>query len=605
MNFKTTAILFVVLLIVGSLALYEFKSSTGDDQGPAKVQAHKLIDMDQATVKKLEIDASDGSKLALEKQTPDANGIARWRLTAPVSAPADTTEVASLISGILAAQSTAQVDASGDKAASFGLDKPQYKVELVDDSGKTVDLSIGSAQGIGSGVYVQLTGGANAAVSSTASADVVDTSILDAVGKQAKDLRDKKLVDVASSADIRKITLARPDGAVTLEKTDGNWKITAPVQTAADTDAASDIASKLSTLRAEDFVNDDSAGAAMAGAGSTPAGSADATDFGTPQLTVSFTAAAPAATPAGQTSASQAKSAQTSPPQTIVFGRYQDILKKNVLARVNGSTDTAVVLADTFDGLNKRVYDLRDKKVLTIDPTSATAISIAALNPGGSAAFPKIVQLTRRSEVVGPLMNAPAFTGPTTMPTTAPISAAISAATEPATSAIAGAVSAATQPATAPSAATALASAVTPATAPAPTTAPATPPTRWLVATGSGVAADADDSAVTTLLNELNPLKATKYLDPAATTNPSTATKYSLQITTAGPGGSPISRYDLDIVDPGGSDSPRAVYNGVAFEAPRSLVTALAADFKKKPGAVAAPATPPASSSHDPFQPTR
>jgi len=149
----------------------------------------------------------------------------------------------------------------------------------------------------------------------------------------------------------------------------------------------------------------------------------------------------------------------------------------------------------------------------------------------------------------------------------------------------------ATQASTAPAATRSTTQAST-----APTTAPTTlastqpatqPSTKWELVEGDA-RKPADDSKVDQLLTQLHPLRVEKYLENPPTTQPTAS--YVISITTEGPGGSPVDKYEIRVVDPGNGQPLRGDYNGLAFEAARTLVDRFSGDFNKRAGASASPA---------------
>jgi hypothetical protein len=115
-----------------------------------------------------------------------------------------------------------------------------------------------------------------------------------------------------------------------------------------------------------------------------------------------------------------------------------------------------------------------------------------------------------------------------------------------------------------------------------PAVAATEPATKWEIVEGDA-RHFADDSKIDALLSQLHPLRVEKYLENPPATQP-TAT-YTLSITTAGPGGTPVNQYTLRLIDPGNSQSLRGDYNGLGFEANRTLLDHLSGDFTKRAGA--------------------
>jgi hypothetical protein len=115
MNFKTTVILFIVLVVVGG---YVFFTSDRDTK-PKKSEEHKLVDVAAADVSKVTITDAAGKRTVLEKAGRD------WRLTEPLNAPAETRDVTDLIDALIAMKSNNQLDPKEAAASKIGLEKPQ------------------------------------------------------------------------------------------------------------------------------------------------------------------------------------------------------------------------------------------------------------------------------------------------------------------------------------------------------------------------------------------------------------------------------------------------------------------------------------------------
>ena len=78
--------------------------------------------------------------------------------------------------------------------------------------------------------------------------------LADALEKPVKDWRSAKLFDVGSTQ-ISQIRVATTQGSYTLEKQEGNWKVSEPTSMPADPTVVSDLAMAITSLRAEDFIN--------------------------------------------------------------------------------------------------------------------------------------------------------------------------------------------------------------------------------------------------------------------------------------------------------------------------------------------------------------
>src|SRR5438876_1100385 len=168
-----------------------------------------------------------------------------------------------------------------------------------------------------------------------------------------------------------------------------------------------------------------------------------------------------------------------------------------------------------MDSFNKKPLDLRDRRVLDIEPAQVSKLTILTDTPSTTPPTTKpaskselVLERKKQSLALGPempLMPLPT-TKPTTRPTTGP-SATQATATQPTTQV------AATQP--------------------------ALPPSNWTL-NGKG---DGDDSRVDALLEKLHPLRVDKYIArPMPTTQPTP--KYVVHLSTVAAGGAKSGEYE-------------------------------------------------------------
>ena len=461
----------------------------------------------------------------------------KWRMTEPVNAPAESFEVDSLVRAVTELESRGKVTGSTANAEATGLAKPSYVVELSTTAGKSYTLNVGTKAAVGDIVYVSR--------KDQGGTLVVSGDLVEKLEKPAVDYRDKKLVDV-STGDVRQIALAKSDGSKLIVSRTGNgadWKITEPRAMPAEKSEVDDILFALTGLRATEFVAEDAA--------------KDPSAAFTPRITATISTTQPTT----HTFVSTAPTtAATQPAPLVIRIGPADLLNKNVPVMTSASPIVARVGATILETLNKTPLELRDKRAMDVDPAQVSSIRItsdlaATTRPTTREASKMETVIQRRKETAAPA-TAPAVTS--TQP------AKTQASSQPATTQ----ATAATQPAT-----------------------------KWEVM-ADGAAKPADDSKVDSLLSQLHPLRAQKYLESASTTQP-TAT-YVVRITTVAAGGDGAT-HELKLVDPGDSKPLIATYNDLAFEADRSIVDRLSGDFLQ--GSAATPSAGDDDFDAAPFSP--
>ena len=366
MNFKTTLLLLVALVIVGTFVL--FRGRPSDDTSPPSV-TRKLLPIESFAVSEISVTNSDGSVMTITK-----GNAGEWRLTKPVAAAAERFAVDDLVRAVTSLESTSQVDVT----PATGLENPRYTVSIIAD-GKTHEVQIGDPSAVGENLYVKLP--------SETKADVVAGSQLVAqLAKPVKDYRKTQLTN-ATVEQFHSVTITREGQPLSLAKVDGVWTITGPTTMPADAAAVNDVLYGVTGLRAEDFVSE----------------SFDAAAVGRPQVRISYTTSGTAVT--------------TQAAKTIIIGQPSDIGRKSLLAT---SPDLAAVVkipATAIDAFNKTALDLRDKQVLSLDAMKIDRIDLtsdraATTQPATRPAAKSNITLTRAPEPT----TLPATTQATTLP---------------------------------------------------------------------------------------------------------------------------------------------------------------------------------------------
>src|SRR5688500_16458498 len=545
MNFKTTLVL-IVLLAVAAIALF-VTNRKGDtesaDTSTTAGEGKKLIDVASDKVTKVTVAPSIGEKFTLEKTGTD------WRLTEPVSAPAESFAVDSLVRAITDARSRGAIEGADATSGATGLSNPSYRVDVVAD-GKTHTVNVGAKSSVGGNVYVSVGDGKEAYI--------VPVSLAEQLEKPLSDYRKTQLVDVASKQ-VKQLVVSDKDGKVTIRahKQGEDWPLGDPAKMPAETSASDDMIFAATGLRAVQFVSESAADAPKY-------------QLNKPQLTVALSTEAPATQPA-----TQPATAPTTAPasgKTTVFGRHDDVLKKNVYAMVSGTPSIAKVAATAIESFNKKPLELRDKRAVNIDPEQVSKLSFTAdvaatTQPTSKPASKREVSLRRRVEsaVLGPAV-------PTTKPAGEPASAGGSPTSAPTT---------------------------TPATTQA-STAPAAPElSKWeLLSDPKG---EASDAKVDAILTALHPLHAQKYLEAVPTTQAQPAATYTINVTTQAAGGAGTAQHQFRLIVRCDDQPLLGEYNGLVFELDRAILRQLAGEFTK--GAAAASPTPPAfpAGGNEPF----
>lgn len=503
MNFKTTVLLLVLLAAVGIYFGVEHFAGTRNAE-TAVTNTNKLVAANTDDISKVSITRSDGGKIVLAKTG------AEWRLSEPLDAPADKFAVEDLLRQITSLQSRGELPA--DRKSSVGLDKPRATVEVT-AGGKTTKLQFGDQNKVGDSLYVL--------VDDQSTPRIVGTAIYDQLDKQPDTYRSKKLTDLASSQtdEVKQLAITTAGKTIRLEKQGTSWQIVDPKKMPADSSGVGSILFAIADLNASEFVPTPSAPASYG--------------LASPATKVWFSTSAPADRSATQPATQPAGT-------TIEFGRFVSLDQKDVYTQVN-SGPIATVPATTLDSFKKTALDLRDKKVVDIEPTAVESFTLAVNRPATTQPTTRPAEM--HEYTIARRKEAPKPIGP------------VAPATQPAL--------ASTQPSTNPSVAT---------TQPEPPQ----PSSKWVVE--SGASGDANDSQVEALLSALHPLRADKFLDSYATTRP--AGDYTLTIHVGPSNGHGPQDYTIRLSNPGPTGPSIGTSDDLTFETDRTILDKLDVNFK-------------------------
>lgn len=481
MNFKTTVILIVLLAAVGIyLVVDHFVSVPRTDEQTAGQtglagEGRRIFDADAGKVIEVRITPANGKKIVLQKSD------GQWKITEPIEAPAAKFEVDDFVRSLVELRSHGQVQATGDKAAAAGLDHPLYQIELKLESGPELHLAIGQRAAIGDMMYVQVQG--------SHAADLVSADLWPRLQNPADQLRDKRLV-TASATDIHQLQIHTSNANLQLQKQGDQWQLTSPTTMPAEQSAVSDLLFDITGLQASEFVAPDSPEVARM-------------RFDHPQATVFFSTTPPSTQPA------------TAPAGvTITFGAYENSLRDKVYVKLSNSTAIAKVPASALTSLSKTPLELRDKRVVDIDPATVSELEL--------------------------VIDQPATTQPATRPASQR-TITLHRQVQPSTT----------------------------------TQATSQPISHWVLASESNV--PADDVKVDAILSALHPLRVERYLEQPLTLEP--ADTYTLNIHVIQAGSAERSTHTLSLIEKDSTGPLIGSYNGLTFEVDRGLLAKLQADF--------------------------
>jgi len=379
MRYTTTLILALVVIAAAALIWVYRDDLFGERRPePEKPAAAKpliedlaLDDLSEAILQETGPQGALVTKLAVTK-TDDT-----WRLTAPVTGPADDYEVRRLLRGAVegAYRQTLRPGAKGQPTlADLALAPPAYRLTLTGkakdektgkETEKTVTVDIGRKAAVGGGLYVRL-----------ADADQVlmleTDDLLQRARQRLHEYRDRNLVDLERETIVR-VTLETPETTLRLDRAEEDaerWVLAEPAARA-DPDAVSEVLRTAVGLMAAEFVED---------------GVTDVSPYGLaePRLVVTLYTQ-PEKTEKTEKKEDEEKkdegektAAAAEPVQAarLAFGSWADLKQESIYARVGDSDSVVSVEKRDFTKLAKTLSDLRDRHVLALKADRAEEVAV-------------------------------------------------------------------------------------------------------------------------------------------------------------------------------------------------------------------------------------
>ena len=338
MGGKGLLIASVVLLLLALGVFWSEHSKKADEGKPSPDASPKLVTLADADVQRFEIRRKDAAPVIGERT---ADG---WKITAPVQLHADTANANGVVSGMTGLSWDRLVEEKGSDLAQYGLAQPAVQVELDAKGGKKQTLLLGDETPTSGLFYAKLEGDPRVFT--------VGSYVKTSLDKTARDLRDLRLLTF-NDEKLSRIELTAKNQTLELGKdAHGDWQILKPSPIRADGGAVEEVRRKLRDAKIDNT----------------------ATEEDEKKASTEFAAATKVAT---------AIVTDPSGPQQLEVRKKGDVYyaKSSV---VNGVFKVA---ADTAQGLDKGLEDLRNKKVFDFGFNELSKVQITG--PTASFLFEK------------------------------------------------------------------------------------------------------------------------------------------------------------------------------------------------------------------------
>jgi hypothetical protein len=218
-----------------------------------EAKADILLDVDPATAEKVRLAYPDGTSIEVVREGD------KWRLTAPVSYPADKSTVENFLTTVKETKIERRVGkADAGALANYGLEGEtgsQARLEVTAAGGKQLPaVVLGIATPVGYQAYARR--------EDSDEVLVIPLLLQSTVKKSPDELRFKTMLE-GSSAGVKKVTIEKPGETIVLERegTDDQpvWHLRAPVADTADAESVRSMLDSLATIDALAFFDGDKA----------------------------------------------------------------------------------------------------------------------------------------------------------------------------------------------------------------------------------------------------------------------------------------------------------------------------------------------------------
>ncbi len=255
MKFRTTLIAALLLALFGAY-IYFFEYKKAEEEKKQEEEEKKVFSIDWERLEGLEITNAHGTFLVEKRGTEAEEGSPagaqkiEWRITEPLQADADDTTINGLVRNLKGVKLEQVVTESAENLEPYGLKEPEIRIALQVAEGVEAPqpLLVGAKSPIGSNSYAMWEGEGKVLLLSTHLTPQFDKGLYD--------LRHKK-VFTFKREDVERLRILRSgDPEIELAKEGDRWEILLPFRARASETEVDQILNKLTTLKAETFVDE-------------------------------------------------------------------------------------------------------------------------------------------------------------------------------------------------------------------------------------------------------------------------------------------------------------------------------------------------------------
>ncbi|HWQ70555.1 MAG TPA: DUF4340 domain-containing protein [Patescibacteria group bacterium] len=236
--------LLVLVLAVLAVAYYALETKgtlSGSD-------ADRLFQAEEKDVEQIVITRGEGRIVLQREGNLSADQAGGWRLTEPVRATADSSEVASLLHTLLETGEERRIEEAPARLADYGLERPSLQLSVTLKGGKTLPaLLLGDLNPNGRSVYAKRP--------DRPAVFLVTVIIRVRADKKPDDFRDKTLLALEPNQ-VTQIELIGKGQPISLSRSDTKgWEILKPITAKADAAVIGKLLWKIKDTRVEAFAD--------------------------------------------------------------------------------------------------------------------------------------------------------------------------------------------------------------------------------------------------------------------------------------------------------------------------------------------------------------
>jgi hypothetical protein len=326
-------IIYLVILVAVVGWVYVVEIRYRPEQKKQEEAGKKIVQLEKDKIVKIGLATAKNGKVEIQKPEKD------WVITEPIRTKADTFAVDNLLTTIADATAEKVIMEKDVKWADYGLDKPDFTVD-VSTADKKAEILFGASNPSKTSYYVRVDGDPKLLL-------VADTLKI-SLNKSIFDIRDKSVVGIAPE-DVERVALSIKGKQIELKRegTD-KWMVTAPERFRVKNSVVTSDLRTITNLKAKEIID-------------SPSKEGDEYGLQNPQESIELSG------PKRELTLLIGKAKEQKGSSTAPADRY---------ARIKGHDPVYLLDGRTLDGVKTDPKELRDRSLLTFNPPDIERVQV-------------------------------------------------------------------------------------------------------------------------------------------------------------------------------------------------------------------------------------